>query len=244
MVSIYYNFLWLLWFIEQTENILFSADAFGKFGIIKENDEWLDEARRFYIGIVGKYGDQVQGLLKKVSNLKINTICPLHGPILKENLEYYLEKYYKWSKYEPEEEGCLIACSSIYGNTLEAAKYLENILKKKNKNVKLVDLTKTEWSIPVAEAFKYSKLILASSSYNAGVFPAMEHFLNNLKSRNYKNRTVAIIENGSWAPSAGKTMKNILQEMKEIDIIEPIITIESSMKEKNKLELKGLAEKI
>ena len=229
---------------EQTKKILFSADAFGKFGEIKENDEWVDEARRFYIGIVGKYGQQVQGLLKKVSKLEIKTICPLHGPILKDNLEYYLEKYDKWSRYEPEEEGCLIACSSIYGNTLDAAKFLEEKLKEQGKNVKLIDLTKEEWSKPVAEAFKYSKLIVASSSYNAGVFPAMEHFLNNLKARNYQKRKVAIIENGSWAPTAAKTMKNILQEMKDIDIIEPIITIESTMKEKNKLELIELANKI
>ena len=229
---------------EQTKKILFSADAFGKFGEIKENDEWVDEARRFYIGIVGKYGQQVQGLLKKVSKLEIKTICPLHGPILKDNLEYYLEKYDKWSRYEPEEEGCLIACSSIYGNTVDAAKFLEEKLKEQGKNVKLIDLTKEEWSKPVAEAFKYSKLIVASSSYNAGVFPAMEHFLNNLKARNYQKRKVAIIENGSWAPTAAKTMKNILQEMKDIDIIEPIITIESTMKEKNKLELIELANKI
>ena len=164
---------------EQKEKIIFSADAFGKFGKIIENDEWLNEARRFYIGIVGKYGEQVQSLLKKVSNMEINTICPLHGPVLKDNLEYYISKYDKWSKYEPEEEGILIACSSIYGNTLEASKYLEDILKKQGKNVKLIDLTREEWSYSVAEAFKYSKLVLASSSYNAGVFPAMEQFLNN-----------------------------------------------------------------
>ena len=229
---------------EKKEKILFSADAFGKFGEIKENDIWIDEARRFYIGIVGKYGEQVQILLKKVSKLEIKTICPLHGPILKDNLEYYLEKYDKWSRYEPEEEGCLIACSSIYGNTLDAAKFLEEKLKEQGKNVKLIDLTKEEWSKPVAEAFKYSKLVVASSSYNAGVFPAMEHFLNNLKARNYQKRKVAIIENGSWAPTAAKTMKNILQEMKDIDIIEPIITIESTIKEKNKLEIEKLANKM
>ena len=229
---------------EQKEKIIFSADAFGKFGKIIENDEWLNEARRFYIGIVGKYGEQVQSLLKKVSNMEINTICPLHGPVLKDNLEYYISKYDKWSKYEPEEEGILIACSSIYGNTLEASKYLEDILKKQGKNVKLIDLTREEWSYSVAEAFKYSKLVLASSSYNAGVFPAMEQFLNNLKSRNYQKRTVVLIENGTWAPTAAKTMKNILLEMKDIDIIEPIITIQSTMKDKTKIELTKLADKI
>ena len=229
---------------EQKEKILFSADAFGKFGKIIENDEWLNEARRFYIGIVGKYGEQVQSILKKVSNLEINTICPLHGPVLKDNLEYYISKYDKWSKYEPEEEGILIACSSIYGNTMDAAIYLENILKEQGKNVKLIDLTREEWSYSVAEAFKYSKLVLASSSYNAGVFPAMEQFLNNLKSRNYQKRTVVLIENGTWAPTAAKTMKNILLEMKDIDIIEPIITIQSTMKDKTKIELTKLADKI
>ena len=229
---------------EQKEKIIFSADAFGKFGKIIENDEWLNEARRFYIGIVGKYGEQVQSLLKKVSNMEINTICPLHGPVLKDNLEYYISKYDKWSKYEPEEEGILIACSSIYGNTMDAAIYLENVLKEQGKNVKLIDLTRTEWSYSVAEAFKYSKLVLASSSYNAGVFPAMEQFLNNLKSRNYQKRTVVLIENGTWAPTAAKTMKNILLEMKDIDIIEPIITIQSTMKDKTKIELTKLADKI
>ena len=229
---------------EQKEKILFSADAFGKFGVIKENDEWLDEARRYYIGIVGKFGSQVQAVLKKAANLEIKTICPLHGPILKENLEYYIEKYNTWSSYESEEDVVLIACSSIYGNTLEVAKYLESILLKCGRKVELVDLTKDDMSEAVSKAFKYSKLVVASSSYNAGVFPPMEEFLNKLKARNYQKRIVAIIENGTWAPSAGKVMKNMLQEMKEIDIIEPTITIESRMKEKNKIQLNDLAENL
>lgn len=229
---------------DETEKILFTADAFGKFGANKEGDKWLDEARRFYIGIVGKYGPQVQAILKKVQDLNIKMICPLHGFILKDNLSFYIEKYCKWSNYEPEEEGILIACSSIHGNTLEAGRYLETALKNQKKNVYLIDLTRDDFSQAVAKAFQYSKLIVMSSSYNAGVFPPMENFLNNLKSRNYQKRKVAIVENGSWAPSAGKTMKSILLEMKDIDIIEPIITIESTMKEKNKKELEELSKNI
>ena len=229
---------------DETEKILFTADAFGKFGANKEGDKWLDEARRFYIGIVGKYGPQVQAILKKVQDLNIKMICPLHGFILKDNLSFYIEKYCKWSNYEPEEEGILIACSSIHGNTLEAGRYLETVLKNQKKNVYFIDLTRDDFSQAIAKAFQYSKLIVMSSSYNAGVFPPMENFLNNLKSRNYQKRKVAIVENGSWAPSAGKTMKNILLEMKDIDIIEPIITIESTMKEKNKKELEELSKNI
>ena len=229
---------------EETEKILFTADAFGKFGANKEGDKWLDEARRFYIGIVGKYGPQVQAILKKVQGLNIKMICPLHGFVLKDNLRFYLEKYSKWSSYEPEEEGILIACSSIHGNTLKAGRYLETVLKNKKKNVEFIDLTRDDFSQAVARAFQYSKLIVMSSSYNAGVFPPMENFLNNLKSRNYQKRKVAIVENGSWAPSAGKTIKNILQEMKDIDIVEPIITIESTVKDKTKTELEELAKSL
>lgn len=229
---------------EETAKILFTADAFGKFGANKEGDKWLDEARRFYIGIVGKYGPQVQAILKKVQGLNIKMICPLHGFVLKDNLRFYLEKYSKWSSYEPEEEGILIACSSIHGNTLKAGRYLETVLKNKKKNVEFIDLTRDDFSQAVARAFQYSKLIVMSSSYNAGVFPPMENFLNNLKSRNYQKRKVAIVENGSWAPSAGKTIKNILQEMKDIDIVEPIITIESTVKDKTKTELEELAKSL
>ena len=224
-----------------TDKILFSADAFGKFGIVKENDEWLDEARRFYIGIVGKYGPQVQAVLNKVSKLDIKTICSLHGPILDENLGYYIDKYNKWSTYTPEEEGVVIVCSSIYGNTLEAAKYLKDKIGEDGKKVELYDITKDDIHDAVAKSFKYNRLIVASSSYNAGLFPPMEHFLNKLKERNYQKRKVAIIENGSWAPSSGKIMKNILEEMKEIDIINPIITIKSKMNDDTKKELEELA---
>ena len=230
---------------EQTEKILFTADGFGKFGALDADERWDDEARRYYFGIVGKYGMQVQALLAKASKLDIKMICPLHGPILKENLEYYINKYNVWSSYEPEEDGVFIACSSIYGNTLEVAKKLETILKENGtKNVVLADLTKDDWAEAVSNAFKFSKLVVASSSYNAGLFPPMEQFLRRLKERNYQKRKVAIIENGSWAPSAGKCMKNLLQEMKDIEIVEPVVTIKSRMKKENLAELEELASKL
>lgn len=230
---------------EQTEKMLFAADAFGKFGSLDVEEDWLDEARRYYIGIVGKYGMQVQALLNKAATLDIKTICPLHGPVLKENLRYYIDKYKTWSSYEPEEDGVLIACSSIYGNTLNAAEKMADILKKQGeKTVVIKDLTKDDWAGCVADAFKYSKLVLASSSYNAGVFPPMEHFLGRLKERNYQKRKIGIIENGSWAPSAGNCMKNLLQGCKELEIIEPVITIKSRMKEENIKQMESLAEEL
>ena len=230
---------------EQTEKILFSADGFGKFGALDVDEEWDCEARRYYFGIVGKYGMQVQALLKKAATLDIQMICPLHGPILKENLGYYIDKYNTWSSYKPEEEGIYIACSSIYGNTLKSAEKLAEILKEKGaKKVVLGDLTKEDWAEAVEDAFRYSHLIVASSSYNAGVFPPMKQFLDRLKERNYQNRTVGIIENGSWAPSAGKCMKNVLQEMKDINIIEPLITIKSTMSDENIKQMEEMADKI
>ena len=227
---------------EQTEKILFTADAFGKFGSLDIEDDWLPEARRYYIGIVGKYGAQVQALLGKAATLDIKTICPLHGPILKENLGYYIEKYNTWSKYEPEEEGVFIACSSIYGNTLDAANILAELLKENGeKEVVVMDIARSDWAEAVANAFKYSKLVVAASSYNAGLVPPMEHFLGRLKERNFQDRKVGIIENGSWAPSAGRCMKSILGEMKDIEIVEPMVTIKSKVKEENMPELKELA---
>lgn len=227
---------------EQTEKLLFTADAFGKFGSLDIEDDWLPEARRYYFGIVGKYGAQVQALLGKVANLDIKMICPLHGPILKENLACYIEKYNTWSKYEPEENGVFIACSSIYGNTLDAANILAELLKENGeKEVVVMDIACSDWAEAVANAFKYSKLVLAASSYNAGLVPPMEQFLRRLKERNFQKRTVGIIENGSWAPSAGRCMKNILSEMKDIEIVEPMVTIKSKVKEENMPELKELA---
>ena len=230
---------------EQTEKILFSADAFGKFGTTDADEEWDCEARRYYFGIVGKYGTQVQNVLKKASAIDIKTICPLHGPVLTQNLGHYIEKYDIWSSYKPEDDGVMIACASIHGNTMNAAKRLEEILKEnKAKKVVVTDLAREDWAEAVEDAFRYDKLILMASSYNQEVFPPMEQFLHHLKSRNYQKRKVGIIENGSWAPSAGRCMKNILQEMKDIDIIGDIITIKSKMTEKNEEEFNILAKEI
>ena len=230
---------------EEYEKILFSADAFGKFGSLDTDEPWDDEARRYYINIVGKYGLQVQTLLKKASTLDIKTICPLHGPILKDNLEYYINKYDVWSSYKPEEDGIFIACSSIHGNTFEACKILKDILEKNGaKKVVLSDLSRTDMAESVANAFKYSKIIFASSSYNFGVFTPMKHLLMHLKERNFQNRTVGIIENGTWAPTAGKCMQDILVAMKNINIIDPIITIRSRLNEESKLKLEELSKNI
>ena len=229
---------------EQTEKILFSADAFGKFGSLDVEDDWITEARRYYVGIVGKFGMQVQALLNKASTWDIKTICPLHGPVLKENLQYYLDKYATWSAYRPEEEGVYIACASIYGNSLRAAKKLEEILTEKGINVVLEDLTITDWSYAIANAFKYSKMVLVASSYNAGVYPPMRNFLGHLVERNFQNRKVAIIENGSWAPSAARTIKNIIEPMKNIELIEPVITIKSTLKDENIVEMEKLVDEL
>ena len=230
---------------DQTEKILFSADAFGKFGALDVDEEWDCEARRYYFGIVGKYGMQVQSLLKKAETLDIQMICPLHGPILKENLGYYIDKYNTWSSYKPEEEGIYIACSSIYGNTLKTAQKLAEILKEKGaKKVVLADLTKEDWAEAIEDAFRYSKLIVASSTYNMEIFPPMEQFLHHLNSRNYQKRKVGIIENGSWAPASGKKMKEILENMKDLEIVEPTITIKSRLKEDDISKLESLADEI
>ena len=206
---------------EQTEKILFTADGFGKFGTLDTEEDWDCEARRYYFGIVGKYGAQVQALLKKAATLDIKMICPLHGPILKENLAHYIEKYDIWSRYQPEDDGVLIVCASIYGNTLEAAKKLKSILEEKGaKKVVLSDLVREDMAEAVEDAFRYDKIILAASSYNAGVFVPMQQFLQKLKERNYQNRKIGILENGSWAPSAGKSMKSVLEEMKDISRVD------------------------
>ena len=230
---------------EQTEKILFTADAFGKFGALDCDEDWACEARRYYFNIVGKYGMQVQSLLKKVTGLEINTICPLHGPILKENLGYYIEKYDIWSSYKPEDEGIFIACSSIHGNTLEAMEFLKKYLSSKtNKKVVLSDITRCDMAEAIEDAFRYDTLVVASSSYNFGLFPKMEEFLNHLKGKNYQNRKIAIIENGTWAPSAGKCMKEIISGMKDIKLYEPMVTIKSKLNEDTKQNLVDLADKI
>lgn len=230
---------------EKTEKILFSADGFGKFGALDVEDEWIDEARRYYLNIVGKYGSPVQVLLKKAATLDIKTICPLHGPILKENLSYYIDKYNTWSKYEPEEDGVLVAYASIHGNTANAAKKMASILEEKGaKKVVLFDLSRQDMSEAVANAFIYDKLILAGATYDGGVFPCMEEFLLHLKSKNYQKRTVGIIENGSWAPMAAKTMEGILEKMRDLTICDSVVTIKSVAKEKDFENMRKLADEI
>ena len=227
---------------EEKEKILFSADGFGKFGALDTCEDWDCEARRYYFGIVGKYGAQVQAILKKASNLEIKTICPLHGPILKDNLSHYIEKYDIWSSYKSESEGIFIACCSIHGNTMQVAEKLKEILEKKGiKKVVLSDLSREDWAECIEDAFRYPNLIVAAPTYNMEVFTPMRNFLNNLKERNYQNKKVAIIENGTWAPNSAKCMKEILGTMKNIEIVEPIVTIKSTMKESNILELENLA---
>lgn len=230
---------------EQTEKILFSADGFGKFGTLDTDEEWACEARRYYFNIVGKYGANVQVVLKKAENLDIQIICPLHGPILDENLGYYLEKYDIWSSYRPEEDGVLVAYASIHGNTEKVARKFAEILKQKGaKKVAITDLARDDMAEAVEDAFKYDKVVVASSTYNMGIFPPMEHFLLHLKGKNYQNRKVGIIENGSWAPSSGKLIKNMFEQMKDITICETMVTIKSAMKNENIAEMEKLAEEL
>ena len=230
---------------EQTEKVLFSADGFGKFGALDTDEAWTCEARRYYFNIVGKYGAQVQALLKKAATLDIQTICPLHGPILKENLGYYLGKYDVWSKYEPEDEGVFIAYASIHGNTAKAAKKMAQILEEKGaKRVAIADLSRDDMAEAVEDAFRHDKLLLASATYDGGLFPCMEDFLHHLKAKNYQKRTVALMENGSWAPMAAKKMTAILETMKDITICEPVVSIKSTMNETNIKTMEELAEKL
>lgn len=216
---------------EQNEKILFSADGFGKFGALDVDEDWACEARRYYFNIVGKYGAPVQALLKKAATLDIRTICPLHGPILKDNLEYYIGKYQTWSSYEPEDEGIFIAYASIHGNTAKAAKKLAEILEEKGApKVVITDLSRNDIAEAVEDAFRYDRMVLAASSYDAGVFAPMDDFLHHLKSKNYCRRKVALVENGSWAPSAARTMKAALEAMNGIELLEETVTIKSTMK--------------
>lgn len=230
---------------EQSEKILFSADGFGKFGALDAEEDWTCEARRYYFNIVGKYGMQVQALLKKAATLEIAMICPLHGPILKEDLGYYIGKYDIWSKYEPEDEGVFIAYASIHGNTAKAAKKLAEILKEKGaKRVAIADLSRDDMAEAVEDAFRHDKLVVAASTYDGGIFPVMEDFLLHLKAKSYQKRTVALMENGSWAPQAGRKMKEILETMKNITIVEPVVTIRSSMKADTVVKMEELADKL
>ncbi len=230
---------------EQSEKILFSADGFGKFGALDIDEAWTCEARRYYFNIVGKYGAQVQALLKKAATLDIQMICPLHGPILKEDLGYYIGKYDIWSKYEPEDEGVFIAYASIHGNTAKAAKKLAEMLEVKGaKRVAIADLARDDMAEAVEDAFRHDKLVVACSTYDGGLFPCMEDFLSHLKAKNFQKRTVALLENGSWAPMAAKKMREYLEGMKEITICEPVVTIKSAMKEDTLKVMEELAEKL
>ena len=230
---------------ESSEKVLFSADGFGKFGALSltENADWACEARRYYFNIVGKYGAPVQTLLKKASALDIKTICPLHGPVLSDNLGYYLDLYNTWSSYQPESKGVFIAYASIHGNTAYAAEQFAEMLRNKGvDNVVITDLSRCDIAEAVEDAFRYDRMVLAAASYDAGVFPIMQDFLHHLQAKAFQNRTIGLIENGSWAPTAARTMRNILETMKNITIVEPVVTIKSVLKETDIPALEQLAD--
>lgn len=230
---------------EISEKILFSADGFGKFGALDTDEDWACEARRYYFNICGKYGAQVQALLKKAAALDIKTICPLHGPILSENLEYYINLYNTWSKYEPETDGVFIAYCSIHGNTKVAAKKLFDILQSKtDKKISIADLAREDMAECIEDAFRYSKMIVAAPSYDADVFPVMNDFLHHLKMKGYKNRKVGIIENGSWAPTAARVMNGYFESMKDITVAPTKVTIRASLKDSDTAALEQLADEI
>ena len=227
---------------EQSEKVLFAADAFGKFGALCNGGAWDCEARRYFINICGKYGAQVQTLLKKAATLDIKTICPLHGPVLTENLGHYIGLYDIWSKYEPENEGVLVAYASIHGGTAVAANRLADILREKGApKVVVADLSRCDMAEAVEDAFRYSHMVVCAASYDADVFPPMHDFLHHLKLKNYQNRKVAIVENGSWAPTAGRVMRAMLEGMKNVKIVEPVVTIRSRMKESDLPAMEQLA---
>ena len=214
---------------ESTDKVLFSADGFGKFGALDTDEDWACEARRYYFNIVGKYGAQVQAVLKKAANLDIQIICPLHGPILTENLGYYIDKYNIWSSYQPEDEGIFVACASIHGNTKKAAELLVEKLKATGVKVAFTDLTRDDMAEAVEDAFRYDRLVLCACTYDAGIFSPMEDFLHHLKSKAYQNRKIAFMENGSWAPTAARQMKAIVEGVKNIECVEPVVTIKSTL---------------
>lgn len=232
---------------ETATKILFSADGFGKFGALSKDDEddWACEARRYYFNIVGKYGAQVQALLKKAAGLEISMICPLHGPVLKDNLSYYIDKYNTWSSYQPEDEGVLLAYASIHGNTKKAALMMAEMLEEKGvSHLEVMDLSRDDMAEAIEAAFRYDKMILACATYDGGIFPVMEDFLNHLKSKNYQKRTVALMENGSWAPMAAKKMRAMLEEMKDIQICDQSVTIKSAVKQETKDQMRALLDSL
>ncbi len=229
---------------ESEEKVLFSADGFGKFGAFDAEEEWTDEARRYYIGIVGKYGAQVQAVLKKAAALSINAICPLHGPVLSENLGFYLDLYNTWSSYAVEKQGVVIAYNSVYGNTKAAALSLEEKLKARGCEVQSFDLARSDKAQAVAAAFKYGKLVVAGTTYNNGLFPCMKEFLDGLVERNYQNRTVGFIENGSWAPTSAKNMKAMFEKSKNITFCENIVTVKAAINAESEEQLERLADEL
>ena len=230
---------------DSTDKVLFSADGFGKFGALNADEDWACEARRYYFGIVGKYGAQVQNLLKKAAALDIEIICPLHGPILTENLGYYLDLYNTWSSYKPESEGVVVAYASAHGNTKEAAELLISELKGKGcKKVVEIDLSRCDMSEAVEDAFRYDKLVLASITYNTDIFPFMKEFINHLTERNFQNRTVAFMENGSWAPMAAKVMAKMLENSKNLNILENKVTIKSALSDESRAQIAALADEL
>lgn len=230
---------------DSKDKVLFSADAFGKFGALDTDEDWACEARRYYFNIVGKYGAPVQTLLKKAANLDIQIICPTHGPVLSENLDYYLNLYNIWSTYQAETEGVFVAYCSIHGNTTDAVNKLEEILKSKtDEKVVVTDLSRCDMAEAIEDAFRYSKMIVAAPSYDAGVFPVMNDFLHHLKSKAYQNRKVGVIENGSWAPTAGRVMSGYLSEMKNVTVCDTMVTIKSTANENTYTEMEKLADEI
>lgn len=230
---------------DSTDKVLFSADGFGKFGALDVEEDWADEARRYYIGIVGKYGAQVQALLKKAAALDIAIICPLHGPVLNENLGYYLDKYNTWSSYAVEDEGVVIAYTSIYGHTKEAVEELAEKLNQRGcPNVVVADLARCDMAEVVADAFRYSKLVLATTTYNATIFPHMQSFIDHLTARNYQGRTVGMIENGAWAPMAAKVMKKMLETSKNLTYTNTTVTVKCALNDASRAQIDALADEL
>lgn len=229
---------------DEKDKVLFSADGFGTFGAISENLPWIQEARRYYINIVGKYGPSVQMLLKKAAGLDIAMICPLHGPVLKDDLSFYLDKYNTWSSYTPEDQGVVVAYASMHGNTKEAAVYIAEQLRAAGEKVIVFDLSRDDVSYAVEAAFRLDRMVLAAPTYDGGLFPCMEDFLNHLKAKNFQNRRIALVENGSWGPMAAKKMREILDTMKNLTICETTVTIRSAMKEADKESIAKMLEEL
>ena len=229
---------------DSTEKILFSADAFGRFGPYDPSYEWDDEARRYYFNIVGKFGEYVTSVLDKASSLDIDTICPLHGPVLTEQLDEFIRLYSTWASYKPENEGIFIAYTSVYGHTAEAAKLLADELISKGKEVMIYDLSRTHVSYAIADAFRFAKIVFMTTTYENGIFPVMENFITELGNKNFCNRRVAVVDNGSWGPVAGKKIKEKLLQMKDIEIVEPSFSIKSSMKDEDRNRIRELAENL